>query len=186
MCPTTLLYEEMAIYVLHLRSHFLSAPRGLVAYPLGAVFANASICSNIVASMVRVGGIYHIGHRKNHHQYDYLKPYKRISRTGILCDPKTVQSVSHLELQVFLTQFSAPNVPSRQIHHPTSKCILMIPSGPTCALHILQHTLKKMVSEKFIKGPQIVVGDVIEFEGISSNIIVASNKRNDYMSALSK
>ena len=60
----------------------------------------------------------------------------------------------------------------------------MIPSGLTCALHILQHTLKKMVTEKVIKGPYIVVGDVIEFEDFSSNIIVTGNKRNDYMPTL--
>ena len=99
---------------------------------------------------------------------------------------KTVQSVSHLKLQVFFALFAAPNIQSRQIHHAAAKRILVVPGGLTSALHILQHTLKKVVTEKVIKGPQIVVGDVIEFEGISSNIIVASNKRNDYMSALSK
>jgi hypothetical protein len=61
----------------------------------------------------------------------------------------------------------------------------MIPSGLTCALHILQHTLKKMVTEKVIKGPYIAVGDVIEFEDFSSNIIITGNERNDYMPALS-
>jgi hypothetical protein len=97
-----------------------------------------------------------------------------------------VQSVGHLELQVFLTQFSVPNVPPRQIHHSTAECILIIPSGLTCALHILQHTLKKMVTEKDIKGSQIVVSDVIEFEDLPSNIVVAGNERNDYMPTLSE
>jgi hypothetical protein len=43
-----------------------------------------------------------------------------------------------------------------------------------------------MVTEKIIKGSHIVVGDVIEFEDFSSNIIVAGNERNDYMPALSE
>ena len=70
-------------------------------------------------------------------------------------------------------------------NHPTAKCILIIPSGLTCALHILQHSLKKMVTEKLIKRPHIVVGDVIEFVDLSSNIILARNEWNDYMTALS-
>ena len=94
--------------------------------------------------------------------------------------------MGHLELNVFLTRCSAPHVPPRQIHRSTAECILIIPSGLTCALHILQHTLKKMVTEKVIKGPQIVIGDVIEFEYLSSNIIVAGNERNDYMPTLSE
>ena len=94
--------------------------------------------------------------------------------------------MGHLELQVFLTQFSAPNVSPRQIHHSITKCILIIPSGFTCALHILQHGLKKMVTEKVIKRPQVAVGDVIEFEDLSGNIVVARNERNDYMPALSE
>ena len=94
--------------------------------------------------------------------------------------------MSHLELQVFLTQISTPNFPPRQIHHSTTKCILMIPSGLTCTFHILQDTLKKMVTEKVIKRPQIVVGDMIEFEDLPSNIIVAGNERNDHMPALSE
>jgi hypothetical protein len=60
----------------------------------------------------------------------------------------------------------------------------MIPSGLTCALHILQHTLKKMVTEKVIKGPYIAIGDVIELEDFSSNIIITGNERNDYMPTL--
>ena len=94
--------------------------------------------------------------------------------------------MGHLELNVFLTRCSSPHVPPRQIHRSTAECILIIPSGLTCALHILQHTLKKMVTEKVIKGPQIVIGDVIEFEYLSSNIIVAGNERNDYMPTLSE
>jgi len=43
-----------------------------------------------------------------------------------------------------------------------------------------------MVTEKVIQGPQIGVSDVIEFENLSSNIIVAGNERNDYMTALSE
>ena len=43
-----------------------------------------------------------------------------------------------------------------------------------------------MVTEKVIKGTQVVVGDVIEFEDLSGNIIVAGNERNDYMPALSE
>ena len=42
-----------------------------------------------------------------------------------------------------------------------------------------------MVAEKVIEGPQIGIPDVIEFEDLSSNIIVAGNKRNDYISPLS-
>ena len=94
--------------------------------------------------------------------------------------------MGHLELQVFLTQFSVPNVPPRQIHHSTAKCILVIPSGLTSAFHILQHALKKVVAEKLVKGPQIVVGNVIEFEDFSRNIIVAGDEWNDYMPALSE
>ena len=97
-----------------------------------------------------------------------------------------MQSVSHLEFQVLSTQISAPNVPSRQIHHSTAKCILVIPSGLTRAFHILQHALKKVVAEKLVKGPQIVVGNVIEFEDFSCNIIVAGDEWNDYMPALSE
>jgi hypothetical protein len=97
-----------------------------------------------------------------------------------------LQSVSHLELQVFLTQSSAPNIPPRQIYHPTAKCILIIPSGLTCALHILQHTLKKMITENIIKGPQIVIADMIKSKNFASNIIVARNEGNDYIPALSE
>ena len=41
-----------------------------------------------------------------------------------------------------------------------------------------------MVTEQLVKGPQIMVGDVIEFEDLSSNIVVAGNERYDYMPAL--
>jgi hypothetical protein len=43
-----------------------------------------------------------------------------------------------------------------------------------------------MVTEKDIKGSQIVVSDVIEFEDLPSNIVVAGNERNDYMPTLSE
>jgi hypothetical protein len=97
---------------------------------------------------------------------------------------KTAQSLSHLKLQVSLTQFSAPNLRPRQIHHTTTECVLVVPSGLACTLHILQHTLNEMITEKVIKGPQIGVIDVIEFEDLSGNIIVAGNERDDYMPAL--
>ena len=60
----------------------------------------------------------------------------------------------------------------------------MVPVGLTHAFHILQPTLKKMVTDKVIKGPQIRIGDMIELEDLSSNIIVARNERDDYMPAL--
>lgn len=43
-----------------------------------------------------------------------------------------------------------------------------------------------MLTEKVIKGAQIAVPDVIEFEDLSGNIVVAGNKRDDYMPALSE
>lgn len=60
------------------------------------------------------------------------------------------------------------------------------PIGLTCALHILQHTLKKMVTEKVIKRPQIAVNDVIEFEHFACDIVIAGNERDDYIPALLK
>lgn len=95
-----------------------------------------------------------------------------------------MQSVSHLKLQVFLSSLPAPNIQSRQIHHTTAKRILVVPGGLTSALHILQHALKKMVTEKVIKRTQIGVGDVIKLEDISSNIVVAGDKRDDSIPAL--
>ena len=97
-----------------------------------------------------------------------------------------MQSVGHLESKVFLTQFSAPNVPPRRVYRSTAKCILVIPSGLTCAVHILQHTLRKMAMEKVIKGPHIVVSDAIEFKDLASNVIVTGNERNNGMPALSE
>ena len=41
-----------------------------------------------------------------------------------------------------------------------------------------------MVTEKVVKRTQIGVGDVIELKDVSSNIIVAGNKRNDNIPAL--
>lgn len=109
---------------------------------------------------------------------------QKVSLAEFLCDLKTAQSVSHLKLQVSLTQFPPPNLRTRQIHHTTTECVLVVPSGLPCTLHILQHTLNKMITEKVIKGPQIGVIDVIEFEDLSGNIIVARNERDDYMPAL--
>jgi hypothetical protein len=43
-----------------------------------------------------------------------------------------------------------------------------------------------MVTQKFVKRPQAVVSDVIKFEDLSSNVIVAGNEWNDYMPALSE
>ena len=43
-----------------------------------------------------------------------------------------------------------------------------------------------MVTKKLVKGPQIGVGDVIEFENLSSDCIKTGNERNDYMPALSE
>jgi hypothetical protein len=92
--------------------------------------------------------------------------------------------VSHLKLQVFFTPLAAPNIHSRQIHHAITKRILIVPCRLTSALHILQHALKKMVTEKVIKRTQIGVSDVIKLKDISSNIIVAGNKWNDSIPAL--
>jgi hypothetical protein len=109
---------------------------------------------------------------------------KKYSKAGFLRGLKTVQSVSHLKLQVFSTPLAAPNIQSRQIHHATAKRILVVPGGLTSALHIREHALKKMVTEKVIEGTQIGVGNVIELKDISSNIIEAGNKRNDSIPAL--
>jgi hypothetical protein len=72
----------------------------------------------------------------------------------------------------------APDIQSRQIHHTTPKRVLIVPGGFTCALHVLQHTLEKMVAQKFIKRTFIGVSNMIELQGIPSNIIVAGDKRN--------
>lgn len=61
-----------------------------------------------------------------------------------------------------------------------------MPTGLTCALHILQHTLKKVVTEKVIKRPQIAVDDMIEFEHFACNIVIAGNEWDDYIPALLK
>lgn len=111
-----------------------------------------------------------------------IGPYKQIFNCWILLRP---EDCAICEPPRIPTQFSASDVPHRQIHRPIAKRTLIIPGGLTCALHILRHSSKKMVTEKLIKRPQIVVGDVIEFEDHSSNIIVAGNERNDYMTALS-
>lgn len=43
-----------------------------------------------------------------------------------------------------------------------------------------------MITEKVVKRTQIGVGNVIKLKKISSNIIVAGNKRNDGIPALRK
>ena len=43
-----------------------------------------------------------------------------------------------------------------------------------------------MITEKVVKRTQIGVGNVIKLKKISSNIIVARNKRNDGIPALRK
>lgn len=47
-------------------------------------------------------------------------------------------------------------------------------------------TLKKVVTEKVIKRPQIAVDDMIEFEHFACNIVIAGNERDDYIPALLK
>jgi hypothetical protein len=42
-----------------------------------------------------------------------------------------------------------------KIHPAITKCILVVPVGLSNTLHILQHSLKKMVTEKFVKRTQI-------------------------------
>ncbi len=94
--------------------------------------------------------------------------------------------MSHLELQVSLTRFSAPNVRPPQVYYTISERFLKVPNGLAYTFHILQHTLKKIVTEKLVKGSQIGVGDVIEFENLSGDCIKTGNERNDYMPALSE
>jgi hypothetical protein len=60
----------------------------------------------------------------------------------------------------------------------------MVPGGLTCTLHILQHTLEEVVTENVVNGTQVGVGNVIEFENLSSNIIITGNERNYNISAL--
>ena len=43
-----------------------------------------------------------------------------------------------------------------------------------------------MVAEELVKGPQIGVSDMIEFENLSSDRFKTGNERNDYMPALSE
>jgi hypothetical protein len=111
---------------------------------------------------------------------------RKILKSQILARPKTVQSESHLKLQVFSTPLAAPNIRSRQIHHATAKRILVVPVGLTNALHIRQRALTKMVTEKVMKRTQIGVGDVMKLKDTSSNVIVAGNERNDSIPALWK
>ena len=99
-----------------------------------------------------------------------------------MCDPKTVrepfQTPSVLD-PIFGPKCLTLRDPS--YHRPAHP---VVPVGLTHAFHILQPTLKKMVTDKVIKGPQILIGDMIELEDLSSNIIVARNERDDYMPAL--
>ena len=42
----------------------------------------------------------------------------------------------------------------------------------------------KVITQKVIKGPQIGVSNVVQFEDVPSNIFVAGNERDNHMPTL--
>ena len=43
-----------------------------------------------------------------------------------------------------------------------------------------------MIAEKLVNGPQIGVSNMIEFESLSSDIVVAANKWDNYVPTLAR
>jgi len=52
------------------------------------------------------------------------------------------------------------------------------------APHILQDTLKKVVTQEVVEGTQIPVPNVAQFEDLACNVVVARNEGDDDMATL--
>ena len=82
-----------------------------------------------------------------------------------------MQSVCQLDFQV-LTTFTTLYIRPGQVHLSIPKCIFMIPGWFASTFHILQDRLRKVVSEEFIEGMCSWVRNMIEFESVSSNVLI--------------
>ena len=87
-----------------------------------------------------------------------------------------MQSVCQFEFQVLSTCSPTPNVLPRQIHPATPECILIIPGGFSSTFHILEDTLKKVVTQKVVERTQIRILDVVQLQDLTCNVVIARNE----------
>ena len=60
----------------------------------------------------------------------------------------------------------------------------MVPGGLSKTFHILQDTLVKVVTQEVIERTQISVLNVIQFQDLTCDVVIATNKGNDDVAAL--
>ena len=95
-----------------------------------------------------------------------------------------MQSVCQFEFQVLSTCSPTPNVLPRQIHPATPECILIIPGGFPSTFHILEDTLKKVVTQKVVERTQIRILDVVQLQDLTCNVVIARNEWGDDITTL--